>query len=133
MLRAVADTHAVIWYIFGDQRLSNRARSFIEATAKAGDQIGVSSITLIEIVYLAEKGRIPTATLVRIFDELDAMDAVLIETPLDRRIADVMQQVDREAIPDMPDRIIAATANYLGVPLISRDGKILISGAQTIW
>ena len=44
-----------------------------------------------------------------------------------------MQQVSREDIPDMPDRIVAATAVYLGVPVISRDGKIRASNVQTIW
>ncbi len=32
-----------------------------------------------------------------------------------------------------PDRIIAATALYLGVPLVSRDRKILLSQVQTVW
>jgi PIN domain nuclease of toxin-antitoxin system len=30
MIRAVADTHAVIWYLFQDSRLSLKARSYIE-------------------------------------------------------------------------------------------------------
>lgn len=30
MLRAIADTHTVIWYIFNDKRLSNNARSAIK-------------------------------------------------------------------------------------------------------
>jgi PIN domain nuclease of toxin-antitoxin system len=33
----------------------------------------------------------------------------------------------------MPDRIIAATALSLGVPVISRDGKIRTSAVETIW
>jgi len=36
-------------------------------------------------------------------------------------------------IPDMPDRIIAATAVHLNVPIISRDGKIKLSDLDTIW
>jgi predicted nucleic acid-binding protein len=32
----------------------------------------------------------------------------------------------------MPDRIIAATALHLGLPLISRDRKIQLSGVNTI-
>jgi len=34
-----------------------------------------------------------------------------------------MRQILRDAVPDMPDRIIAATAVYLSVLLISRDGR----------
>jgi predicted nucleic acid-binding protein len=33
----------------------------------------------------------------------------------------------------MPDRIIAATALHLGVPLVSRDRKIQASSIHTIW
>jgi predicted nucleic acid-binding protein len=38
-------------------------------------------------------------------------------------VVEAMRQVPRDAIPDMPDRIVAATAVYFGVPVISRDGK----------
>lgn len=50
MLRAVADTHAVIWYIFGDARLSTTARDAIAQIAAAGEQVAFSSITLAEII-----------------------------------------------------------------------------------
>jgi predicted nucleic acid-binding protein len=33
----------------------------------------------------------------------------------------------------MPDRIIAATALRLGLPLISRDHRIQLSEVSTIW
>ena len=39
MIRAVADTHAVIWCLFQDSRLSLKARSYIEQVTLAGDQI----------------------------------------------------------------------------------------------
>ena len=55
MISAVADTHAVIWYLFADKRLSSHAKTIIENASKAGNQIGVSAITLIEMVYLVEK------------------------------------------------------------------------------
>ena len=48
-------------------------------------------------------------------------------------IARALSKVDVQQIPDMPDRIVAATALQLNVPLISRDGKIRLSTIQTIW
>ena len=33
----------------------------------------------------------------------------------------------------MPDRIIAATALSLNLPLVTRDGDIRASGVKTIW
>jgi len=133
MLRAVADTHAAIWYIFADERLSATARTMIEEAAADGDQIAFSSITLAEIVYLSEKGRIDPATLDRLLTAVDSEDAVLIEVPFDRHVAQALREVERAQVPDLPDRIIAATALHLGLPLISRDGKIQLSGVNTIW
>jgi PIN domain nuclease of toxin-antitoxin system len=124
MLRAVADTHTVIWYLFADGRLSATARAAIEEAASSGDQIAFSSITLAEIVYLSEKGRIAPATLDRLLIAMDREDAVLIEIPFDRHIALSLRKVERSQVPDLPDRVIAATALHLGLPLISRDRRI---------
>jgi len=44
-----------------------------------------------------------------------------------------MPTIDRRQVPDLPDRIIAATASLHGVPLISRDRAIRLSGLPTIW
>jgi PIN domain nuclease of toxin-antitoxin system len=43
-LRAIADTHAAIWYLFGDSRLSAPARAAFEDAAESGDDIGVSTL-----------------------------------------------------------------------------------------
>ena len=44
-----------------------------------------------------------------------------------------MSRVARAQVPDLPDRIIAATALHLGIPIISRDRKIQASGLTTVW
>jgi predicted nucleic acid-binding protein len=44
-----------------------------------------------------------------------------------------LRRVRREDVPDMPDRIIAATALALDLPLVTRDGKIRAAGIRTIW
>jgi PIN domain nuclease of toxin-antitoxin system len=133
VLRAVADTHAVIWYIFRDVRLSATARNTIEQIAAEGNQVAFSSITLAEIVYLSERGRIDAATLDRLLRAIDSENALLVEIPFDRNIAQALMRVERSQIPDLPDRIIAATALYLGLPLISRDRRIQLSDVNTIW
>ncbi len=133
MIHAVADTHAVIWYLFDQPRLSARSSSIFTKAEETGDQIAVSSITFVEIVYLIEKGRISATTLERLDDELWKPGALLLEVFLDLQISKTMAAVSRDAIPDMPDRIIAATALHLGVPLISRDRRIQLSAVETVW
>jgi len=65
--------------------------------------------------------------------EVESDDALLVEIPFARNIALTLRQVDRSQIPDLPDRIIAATALYLNVLLISRDRRIQLSSIDTIW
>jgi PIN domain nuclease of toxin-antitoxin system len=60
---AIADTHTAIWYLFSDPRLGRAASAFIDATIANGDHIGLSAISLAEILDLIEKGRIPAHAL----------------------------------------------------------------------
>jgi PIN domain nuclease of toxin-antitoxin system len=62
MIVAIADTHTVIWRLFSDPRLGKDASAFIDGTVANGDHIGISAISIAEMVYLIEKGRIPANT-----------------------------------------------------------------------
>jgi PIN domain nuclease of toxin-antitoxin system len=59
--------------------------------------------------------------------------APLVEIPVTSGIIQHMVAIPREQLADMPDRIIAATALFLRVPLISRDRKIVVDGIPTLW
>jgi predicted nucleic acid-binding protein len=52
---------------------------------------------------------------------------------LDADMAEKVQQIPRAVVPDMPDRIIAATALHLNLPLVTADHKIQAVAIQTIW
>lgn len=93
----------------------------------------MSSITLIEIVYLIEKGRIASESFSRLAAALESPGSLLVELVPDLRVARTLPRVDSAVVSDMPDRIIAATALAAQVPLISRDGKIRLTGLATIW
>ena len=130
---AVADTHTILWYLFGDDRLSVQAKQFIDDAAAARRSVEISPISLAEIVYLVEKGRIPASALEDVSAALEDPSHVFREAPFTKDDMNAMRKVAREEVPDMPDRIVSATAIYLGVPLISRDGKIRASNVRTIW
>ena len=133
MFAGVADTHAALWYLFGDLRMSAAARSYIDGAAKAGGPIAVSTITLAEIVYLIEKNRLPASAFDALKQALVDPDHVLKEAPFTFEVAEAMRRVARSAVPDMPDRIVAATAIRYGVPVISRDRRIRAANLQTVW
>lgn len=132
MVTVVVDTHAVLWYLLGDARLSSRGRAFLDRIARGGDLAAISSITLAEIVYLIEKQRVPRESFTRVTDALTP-GSLFVEVPFDRAVARAMFLISRVQVPDMPDRIIVATALHLGVPLISRDGRIRASNVETVW
>ena len=58
MSAVIADTHAIVWSLFDPPRLSPAARSTLIAASKAG-RIYVSTITLVELNYLATKKSFP--------------------------------------------------------------------------
>jgi PIN domain nuclease of toxin-antitoxin system len=127
------DTHAIVWYLAGDPRLSARAAGALDSATAAGEPVHIPSIGLVELTYLVEKGRLPAAARDRLVQALDDPATPCLLAPLDRMVADAIEFVSRDEVPDLPDRIVAATAAALRVPLISRDGKIRASQVQTIW
>jgi PIN domain nuclease of toxin-antitoxin system len=58
---------------------------------------------------------------------------VIEVAPFTVEIVDVMRQIPRANVPDLPDRIVAATGLYFRVPIISRDGRIRAANLQTVW
>jgi predicted nucleic acid-binding protein len=85
------------------------------------------------MVYLIKKGRIAAESFSRLANVLETVPTILLEIPLDLQIARTLSKIDVAQIPDLPDRVIAATALNLGVPLISRDAKIQLSSINTVW
>lgn len=133
MIVGVLDTHTILWFLSGDPRLSATARNFITNASTAGNDLAISSITLIEMVYLIEKGRVPAGRFTQIIQMTRQPGAGLVEIAVDAEIARSLSKIDIAKVPDMPDRTIAATALYLQVPVVSKDGKIRLSGLTTIW
>jgi len=133
MIAGVADTHTALWYLLKNPRLSATARQFMDDAAAAGHDIVLSPISLAEIVYLVEKNRLPASAYHELKNALADPDYVIEEAPFTMEIVDAMRQVPRADVPDMPDRIVAATGVYLGVPVISCDGRIRSSSVHTVW
>ncbi len=133
MAAVVADTHAAVWYLMSDPRLSLRASNARDSATAAGDPIIIPSISLVELTYLVEKGRLPSETRTRLIDVLALKYGPYELAALDKRVAAAVELVDRKIVPDLPDRVIAATAISLGFALVTRDHKIRISQVQTIW
>lgn len=133
MADAVTDTHGLIWYLEDSPRLSPAAREVFASCDRGSALIFVPTICLVEIVYLEEKGRIASTLRAQLAAHLQEGTSGLLWAPLTHEVAEALARVPRADVPDMPDRIIAATAIQLGLPLISRDHRIELSDVETIW
>lgn len=101
--------------------------------ATPSDSIYLSSISVVEVTYLVEKGKLPESALQRLIIMLASPASAFEVGPLDLGVAQAVHRVFRDMIPDVPDRIIAATALSLNLPRVTRDPRIRAANIQTIW
>jgi PIN domain nuclease of toxin-antitoxin system len=132
MIAGVADTHTALWHLFDDKRLSAAAEAFINEAATARRKIAISTISLAEVVYLIEKNRLPQSAYDELTQALADPEHVFTEAVFSAAIVQAMRQA-RAEVPDMPDRMVAATAVYFDVPVISRDRRIRAASLKTVW
>lgn len=133
MSAVVADTHTVIWHLLSREKLSTNATVALENATAGGDPIYVASISLVEVTYLVEKQRLASFALEELIRVLSNPESDLVIVPLTLAVAQAIREIPRNEIPDMPDRIIAATALHLNLPLVTRDRTIRSSAIETIW
>jgi PIN domain nuclease of toxin-antitoxin system len=120
----LADTHAIVWFLFDPPKLSAVADATLTKASQSGT-ILVSAITLVEVSYLSTKKSFPyTGVLSRRVSLARNPIEPLKVLPLTLDVAVMMDRIPRSEIPDMPDRIVAATAVANTLPLVSVDSDI---------
>ena len=129
----VLDTHAWVWWVTGDRRLSRRAQTAIDRAATRGE-LWLSMISVWEVAKKVEKGQLA-------FDR--SIDEWL-EAALDRdglQIAEMSRPilVDSCRLPqpfhgDPADQIIAAAARSLSALLVTKDARLRdYPHVRTLW
>lgn len=134
MSEYVTDTHALVWHLTKSKKLSDTAREIFQKADEGWYRIHVPAIVVVELVYLAEKNRVEKSLLTDIITLLKTEGGSYTLSVLDLEIAKTMIDIPREQIPEMPDRLVAATARKLKLPLISRDQAIQAEKSlEVIW
>lgn len=118
------DTHALVWSMNANPRLGTRAREAIRRAYRE-DRALISAITPWEIALLVSKGRLTLGK-----DALDWIRGALALpgvhlTPLEPEIAVASTRLPFAIHPDPADRILVATARYLGATLVTADAALL--------
>jgi len=125
----LADTVTIIRHFSKLGRIGLKASSILEGVEEGGHHLFLSTISLVEILYLSEKKRI----MVNLEESLD-----MIQESANYSVVDLTTPIVRFAekikYPEIFDRLIISTAQYLNVPLITSDKAIRKSGVvETIW
>ena len=128
-LRILLDTHALLWWLFDDSRLSRRAR---EAIAAPEHDILVSAASAWEIATKHRIGKLPEAgdVPVRLLDYLRKARFAVLPISAEHALA-------AGALPgphrDPFDRMLMAQAQAEGLAVISADPVFAAYGVETRW
>jgi PIN domain nuclease of toxin-antitoxin system len=121
----VLDTHILVWWCNGDDKLSVKARERINTALESEEEILVSSITAWELSMLVSKNRLALTmdvdTWLQTVSEIDNVRFV----PVDNKVAVESTRLPDEFHKDPADRMIVALARTLSASLITADDKIL--------
>ena len=128
-MRLLLDTHAVIWALSGDPRLSEAGRA---AIADADNEILVSSVSVMEIATKHRLGKLPgVADLVRDFSGVFALaDYTVLAMTLEHAAHAGSMGIPHK---DPFDRLLMAQAQIEQVPLVSNERLFDGFGLERIW
>ena len=129
----VIDTHIWLWWISNPEKLAAKAAHAIHKSIDEGGII-ISSISTWEIALLVDKKRLKLSIDVRDWirktEDLPFIDFA----PVDNTIALRSAYMPGSFHSDPADRIITATAMTMGLPLVTKDEKIIdYPHVNTIW
>ena len=128
-VRVLLDTHALLWWLAGDERLPVRARDLI---ADEANTILVSAVSAWEIATKVRIGKLPGA------EEVAAdFSGILGREGFEPLSVTAAHGQRAGALPghhrDPFDRMLIAQAQAEGVPLVSVDSVFDSYGVTRIW
>ncbi len=125
----VTDTMALVLHL-ENRKSSQNVKEIFESTDLGKTTIYIPAMVFAEILYLAEKQRI-SLNLHEVEKHLKNFQTYK-EAPLSFEIIQNAQQISD--IPELHDRLIASTASFLNLALITNDPKIENSQfVKTVW
>lgn len=126
----VVDTHALLWFLTRNQKLSPVARQILTQAETGAVQVFIPTIVLAELANVILKKQLPV-TVHEVLNKIEQGDGFAV-APFD---LDVFQTT--LTLPnnwEIHDRIIAATARYYKAKLITRDEVLRNSDElETVW
>jgi PIN domain nuclease of toxin-antitoxin system len=130
---AVTDTHPLIWMAAGKSKRLGRAARRLFERAEAGEcSIYIPATALVELGEAYYKGAATADVSFETWVRAAFASGKYHEAELTAEIVYAAQRL--YSIPERGDRLIAATAVVLDLPLITRDPEIHeAAGVECIW
>lgn len=128
-LRLLLDTHALIWWLAGDEALSSRAREAIE---DEGNSIAVSAASAMEIATKFRIGKLPDAALLAQDFEAIIADQGFVELAITVHHALRAGEMNI-AHKDPFDRFLIAQAQSEDMVLISNEALFDGFAVKRLW
>lgn len=126
-MRALLDTHILIWWLNDRARLSSAQRQVL-AAADRESPVLVSDISLWEVATLHSLGRIQLSLPLREWLEKAVAPPLVRRQDISPAIAAELAALPDSFHRDPADRILVATARALGATLLTLDRRIIDSG-----
>lgn len=129
----VLDTHTWIWWANQSSELSAKAGEAINKAVQA-ESVCISSISAWEVAMLVKRQRLVLTLDVHEWINTSAALPFVRFVPISNDIAVAAVNLPEPLHNDPADRLIAATARALDVPLITRDRRLIdYPGVKTVW
>ena len=128
-MRLLLDTHAFLWWVADDPRLSDRARSLI---ADGSNEVFFSAASAWEIVVKAALGRLRIDGEVKVFIDRQLEANAFEVLPIHLRHALAIA-----ALPDLHrdpfDRMLVAQASTEGLAILTGDQQVAAYPVEAVW
>lgn len=128
-MNVLLDSHALLWWLDDDRRLSRRARQTI---ADAETVIFVSVASVWEIAIKRALGKLNDPS-----DAIPRLPSILADRGMGTLPIEAVHAIDAAALPglhrDPFDRMIVAQSRIEGFPVVTNDPAIRAYGVATIW
>ena len=126
----VADTHALIWWFTNSPKISKKASQIFEQCECGENIIFIPSIVVAELLSIFDKKRI-AFDFKNLFKNIRTSENFVL-IALDYPILEKM--IALREVPELHDKIIASTAKYLNVPIITKDGVLQsLPSIKAVW
>lgn len=128
-MRLLLDTHALIWWLAGDEKLSLRAR---DAIADEANAVAVSAASAMEVAAKHRIGKLPDAALLAQDFEAIVADQGFSELSISVRHARLAGEMGI-AHKDPFDRLLIAQALAEDMVLVSNEARFDDSAVKRLW